>query len=623
MSAHYGGAAGQTSEVASALAAAAGAGAVDSALGALAQQHGDAAASVAQLRASLEAAHAAAQLASAVEQGEALLRGGRLGAAAVCVAAADGAAQALRSAGDASPALRTHAQLRARLCEALGDALRTRVTFELSADARSGAVHVRTAGEPLAAVWEGAAALGCEAQATQELAAAAAPSAHAAAFCQDAVQARHEASADGVAFSWSAGGGEDASPLLAFLGEAALGADARVRHAFGASLCAAVGAAAVTRVLAVDGGASSDVRWAAELERAAAFERAAAAQRVLAPATQPLSAALTAARADVRAAAQGKQLATARSLALDTSHSPVLVAGAWSGRAADMVGGQARASPPGVVCFPACQVSGSALAMAGWLEERLRAGADSDAADAADMLRACVPSIQADELAAAPGAAMQFRNSAHFLAFVLRNGAAAARLPALQGAAAALCSAGDTVLAAAVRRAGTDAAAALDLADGFVKAGEAERGAAVERALAGALHAVRRFHALARETLPAAAAASSSLAVQDAVGQRAADEILALADIGVDDCSALASAYDAALSRGEVPQVVDAPGGWCKLARVRALLDAPLASIVAGAERGELHGVLSAGETCAFVRAVFCDSSLRTDALARIAATDD
>jgi hypothetical protein len=230
--------------------------------------------------------------------------------------------------------------------------------------------------------------------------------------------------------------------------------------------------------------------------------------------------------------------------------------------------------------------------------------------------------MQADELAAAPGAAMQFRNSAHFLAFVLRNGAAAARLPALQGAAAALCSAGDTVLAAAVRRAGTDAAAALDLADGFVKAGEAERGAAVERALAGALHAVRRFHALARETLPAAAAASSSLAVQDAVGQRAADEILALADIGVDDCSALASAYDAACARCEAP-TADAPGGWRKLARVRALLDAPLASIVAGAERGELHGVLSAGETCAFVRAVFCDSSLRTDALARIAATDD
>jgi len=617
VSVQYGGATGLC-DVAAADAALA---AADDALGALAQQHGDAAASVAQLRVTLEAALASAQLAKAVEQGEALLRSGLLGAAAACVAAADAAAQAMRAAGDAGPLLSAHESLRATLREGLDDALRKRVAFELHAD--GGVVHVSTGAEPPTTLWGGAMALGSAALAAQELAGAAAPSVHAAVFCHSGAQARHEAVADGEALTWcDVAEGDVAAPLLAFLGEAALGADACVRRAFGDALCAAVGSAAVTRVLAVDGGASS-ARWDAELERAAAFELAAAEIGMLAKAAQPLSSALTAALADVRAAAQGEQLALARALALDTSHAAMLVSGAWSGRAADMVGEQQQAPPPGVVCFPTCRVSGAALALAGLLEERLRAGAHGDAADAADMLRACVPCIRLDELMAAPGPAMLFRNSAHFLAFVLRNGAAAARVPALQGAAAALCSAGDAWLAAVVSGAGVEAASALDLADGFGKAGEADRGAAVERALAGALHSVRRFHTLACETLPAAVAASVAQAVLHAVGARAADEILALPDIGVDDCTALASAFDAARARCDLELPLDDAPGWRRLARVRALLDAPLAAIVAGAERGEMRGVLTGRELGVFISAVFCESTLRADALARVAATAD
>ena len=623
VSLHYGSAAveasGGVASADAALAAAAACGAIDCTLGALARQHSDTAASVAQLRASLEAALACAQLASAVEQGEALLRVCRFGAAAACVAAADAAAQALRAGGESGPELRALEKLRAALCEALGDALRKRVAFELSDDACAGKVHARAGAEPLTAVWAGAATLGCAVLAAQELAADAAPSAHAAVFCHSGLQAKREAAVDGDALLWRAGTEDGVATLLAFLGEAVLGTDECVRHAFGASLCVAIGAASVARVRGVDIQDASDGRWDAELERAAAFERAAAGQRMLAPDYQPLSAALAAARADVRAAVRGKQLALARSLALDTSHGATLVAGAWSGCVADMVVERRLASPPGVVCFPACQVSGAALALAGLLEERLRAGAHSDVIDAADMLRACVPSIQADELATAPGPAMQFRNNAHFLAFMLRSGAAAARAPGLQGAAAALCSAGDALLEAAVSRAGLDAASALDLADGFIKAGEADRGAAVERALTGALHSVRRFHTLACDTLPPGAAAAASRAVLHAVGARAAEEILALPDISVDDCSALASALDAARARCEVP--LEAPG-WRKLQRVRALLDASLADIAAGAERGELRGELSAREVGAFVRAVFCESALRLDALARIAATD-
>ena len=615
VSLHYGSTAERASSIASALSAAA---AADDELRALVQQHAEAAASVAQLRSSLEAALATEQLASAVEQGGALLRGCRFGAAAACVAAVDAAAKVLRDADDAGSVLCAYERLRESLRSALGGALRERISFQLSDDACSGSVHVRTGSEPLAAVWDGAVALKCSAQSVQELAADAARSAHAAVFCQSFVHAKRQADADGDTLAWHASTeGNAANTLLAFLGEAALCADERVRHAFGAALCAGVGAAAVVRLRAADVRAS-DADWAAQLERAAAFERAAAQHNMLSDATCTLSAALSAARADERAAVRGKQLALARGIALDTSQGAALVAGAWSGHIADMTSEATLSLPPGVACFPACMVSGTALLLAGLLEERLRTGAHDEAVDAADMLRACVPCMQADELAAAPGPAMQFRNSAHFLAFVLCNGAAAARAPDLQGAAAALCSTGDAVLATAVSRAGADAAAALDLADGFAKAGEADRGAAVERALTGALHSVRRFHALACKTLPSAVAESTSRSVLHAVGARAADEVLALPDIGVDDCSALASAFDAACEAVKVP-AVDTPQGWRRLALVRALLDMPLARIVANAERGEMRGVLSVAEIDTLVCAVFTDSALRADSRARLA----
>jgi len=622
LSLHYGSTAERANCVAAALSAAAPAGTVDDELCTLIKQHADAAASVTQLRSSLAAALATAQLVSAVEHGEALLHGGRFGAAAAYVAAVSAAADSLRAADDEGSVLLAYERLRKSLRVALGDALRERVSFQLSGDACGGTVRVRAGPEPLAAVWDGAVALECSAQTVQEFASAAARSAHAAVFFHSHTQAKRQADADGDALAWHASTeGSALTTLLAFLGEAALCADERVRHTFGAALCAAVGAVAVEHLRATSRIANV-ADWAAQLERAAAFERALAQENLLSHATCPVSAALSAARDDEQAEVRGKRLALARAIALDTSHGATLVAGSWSGRAADMASQALHSVPPGVACFPACVVSGAALALAALLEERLDAGAHSEVVDAVDVLRACVPCKQADELAAAPGPAMQFRNSAHFLAFVLRNGAAAARASALQGAAAALCSAGDAVLATAVSRAGADAAAALDLADGFNKAGEADRGAAIERALTGALHAAGRFHALACNSLPDSVAESTSREVLHAVGARAADEILALPDIGVDDCSALASAFDAACRAVEVP-AVDAPPGWRKLARVRALLDMPLARIVAEAERGEMRGVLSGAEVDMLVCAVFTDSALRADARARIAANNE
>ena len=627
MSLHYGSTALQADGVSSALSAAA-VGAVDDELCTLIQQHADAAASATQLCSSLEAALANAQLGSAVEQCGALLRGGRFGAASACVAAVGAAAESLRAADDKGSVLCTYERLCESLRAALRGALRERVSFQLSDNARSGTMRVRTGPEPLSAVWDGAVALECSANAVQELASAAAQSAHAAVFCHSHAQATRPPDANGDALAWQASSeGEVSATLLAFLGEATLCADERVRHTFGAALCAAVGAAAVARLRAA-GRSTTDADWAAQLERAAVFEQAASQENLLAHATWPLSAALRAARADERAEVVGKQLALARAIAVDTSRGAAIVAGSWPGRAADMVSQAAHSAPPGVACFPACVVSGAALALAGMLEERLGAGAHLEAVDLADILRACVPCMQADELAA-PGPAMQFRNSAHFLAFVMRSGAAAARAAVLQGAAAALCSAGDAVLTTAVSRAGADAAAALDLADGFNKAGEADRGAAVERALTGALHAVVRFHTLARNTLPNTIAECKSRAVLNAVGARAANEILALPDVGVDDCSALASAFDAACDavKADLMKLVtpdlEAPWGWRRLARVRELLDLPLARIVAEAERGGMRGVLSVAEIDALVCAVFSDSALRTDARGRIAAIDE
>ena len=618
LSLHYGSTAERANCVAAALSAAAPAGTVDDELCTLIKQHADAAASVTQLRSSLAAALATAQLVSAVEHGEALLHGGRFGAAAAYVAAVSAAADSLRAADDEGSVLLAYERLRKSLRVALGDALRERVSFQLSGDACGGTVRVRAGPEPLAAVWDGAVALECSAQTVQEFASAAARSAHAAVFFHSHTQAKRQADADGDALAWHASTeGSALTTLLAFLGEAALCADERVRHTFGAALCAAVGAVAVEHLRATSRIANV-ADWAAQLERAAAFERALAQENLLSHATCPVSAALSAARDDEQAEVRGKRLALARAIALDTSHGATLVAGSWSGRAADMASQALHSVPPGVACFPACVVSGAALALAALLEERLDAGAHSEVVDAVDVLRACVPCKQADELAAAPGPAMQFRNSAHFLAFVLCNGAAAARTPDLQGAAAALCSAGDAVLATAVSRAGTDAAAALDLADGFAKAGEADRGAAVQRALTGALHSARRFHALACKTLPSAVAESTSRAVLHTVGARAADEVLALPDIGVDDCSALASAFDAACQAVKVPEV-DPPMGWRRLALLRALLDMPLARIVAEAERGEMRGVLSVAEIDTLVCAVFTDSALRADSRARLA----
>ncbi len=573
-----------------------------------------------------------AQLTAAAEQAGALQRDGRLAAAAACLAAADAAAQGGGAAPPRVPheLLAAQAAQRAALCGALRDALAARVACTLDDGGGGGCVRVQRDGaEPLPALWDALEALGAAGDAAQALAAALLerlllPLLHAP---QPLALTADEGSLSWRAAPSGGGGGEPpfaaAATALRFLGRAALGTGAGGCAALGAALAPGLGAAATqhARVPAAGGDDVADEAWERAAAGAALLEAAAAEARLLPADAAPLSAAVLAARAQAEAAARGAWLAAARACVMRADGDTLRVGGAWRADAAAMALADGAADAAGALCFPACRVSCGALALARLLDRHLavlsppaaRARHARAAAECADMLRAVAPCARAAALEAAPGAAMLLRNDAHFLAFRLAGGAAAACAPQLAGVAAALCATGDALLAAALEAASADAAVALD-AD-FADAAAPERRAAIERALAGALHAERRLRALAVDTLPADAADAAAAAVLGAVGHAAAAGVLAVRDIGVHDGAALCAVLSAALAQ----HAGSAAPGWRKLARVRALLEAPLASIAADAEAGALPE-LSARELAALVRAVFGDSATRADALRRIEA---
>jgi hypothetical protein len=656
----------------------------EAALRALTGRHAHAAGQVAELQRSLAAARAVAQLSAAGDEADALRREGQLAAtaaAAALVAGADAAAAALAAPGAprCAPALlAAHSARREALAVTLTDALLGCVRVTPHADGCGGDVCVEACGagggEALPTLWAGLQALDGAAAAAERLGEAVARALLVPLLLTPGVAVLTAAPAQLTWRALPAAAGapragvapfDAARGALSFLCDATLGAAGDgARLAFGAALWPQLSAAAVKHALSrAAAPPPDDAAWDDAAEGVAALEACARAHGALAaapvaapaeasappPPLPPLSALLASARADAETAVCGEWLMAARAAVLSSSKekaAPRHVGGPWHEAAAQMLatppGGAAVAEPPGALCFPLCGVSGGALELAALLDEHLRAarvaraGAPSRArrlraaGDACDALRACGPYARGAELEGAPGAAMLFRNDAHFVAFRLAGGAAACACggdgaaAALAGTVAALCATGDAVLAAAVESAACDAAAALDVAGGFADASQPRRRAEVGRALAGALHAARRFAALAHATLPRAPAHAASGAVLSAVGRAAASCVLSCDDISVDDCAQLCAALDAAAAHAGTPLDDDgahahAPG-WRTLAHVRTVLALSLADIVVRAQAGRLSG-LTAEQTSSLVRAVFSDTGARADALRRIAAT--
>jgi hypothetical protein len=654
-------------------------------LRALAARHAHAAGCVAELQRSLTAARAVAQLSAAGEEADAARREGRLAAAAAALVAASGddAAAALAAPGAprcAAALLAAHSGRCEALTATLTDALLgcVRVTLHAGGAGGDACVQAGSGGEALPALWAGLHALSGANAAAERLGDAVSrallaplllltPPGGAALTASPAQLAWRAQPAAAGAPRGSVTAFDAACGALSFVCDAALGAAGEgARHAFGAALWPQLAAAAVKHAQASAAAApqpdGDDAAWDAAAEGVAALEACARAHGVLATqpadACAPLSALLASARADTETAIRGDWLMAARAAALSASKekdAPRHVGGPWHERAAQMLATPpppaAAAEPPGALCFPACSVSGGALALAALLDEHVRAASVARAGvpsrarrlraacDACDALRACGPCARGAELEGAPGAAMLFRNDAHFVAFRLAGGAAACACAgddaaaALAGTAAALCATGDAVLAAAVESAACDAAAAMDVAGerGFADAAQPRRRAEVERALAGALHAARRFDALAHATLPRAPARAASGAVLSAVGRAAASRVLSCDDISVDDSAALCAVLDAAAAHAgfaldtetdaAAAAAAHAPG-WRTLCHVRVVLAASLADIVERAQAGRLCG-LTAAELSSLVRAVFSDTGARVDALRRIAAAGE
>ena len=216
--------------------------------------------------------------------------------------------------------------------------------------------------------------------------------------------------------------------------------------------------------------------------------------------------------------------------------------------------------------------------------------------------------------------------------------AAAARVPCgeraaarLVATAAALRREADEARAEAAQNHDAELAAILDSARGFVDAGADAASGRCElpRAVASAGDTLQRlaraWGAVADEEV---AVETLSFLVDESL-DRFAREVLALEDIGVEDCEALhtlavAAAQWADCGRGAAPGGGSLPVEAPQAARVRALamlLDARLADIPALWEDGALSEAgLEAAEVAHLVRAVFAPSEHRVDALRRLGA---
>ena len=270
---------------------------------------------------------------------------------------------------------------------------------------------------------------------------------------------------------------------------------------------------------------------------------------------------------------------------------------------------------------------------------RASANLAAAAADCLDLFRACVTATRAERLRSIHTSAVVFYNDCHhlanrFCASVYARGPALKRQigrePALLWPVEPLRALGDATRSDANERALEELHAALDVADGFLRSGEAQVKANIAKSIARARHVIHRAGTVSMYALP------HPLGTQDAAelalhyARRVALEVLSIEDISVEESEALTELLGAAFAtdglvgaKGDTTAsraLVDAVGTeWFKARELGLMLSAPLRDITADWERGRLRALgFSSEELRGLIGALFSETSLRAECLARI-----
>jgi len=270
---------------------------------------------------------------------------------------------------------------------------------------------------------------------------------------------------------------------------------------------------------------------------------------------------------------------------------------------------------------------------------RASANLAAAAADCLDLFRACVTATRAERLRSIHTSAVVFYNDCHhlanrFCASVYARGPALKRQigrePALLWPVEPLRAIGDATRSDANERALGELHAALDVADGFLRSGEAQVKANIAKSIARARHVIHRAGTVSMYALP------HPLGTQDAAelalhyARRVALEVLSIEDISVEESEALTELLGAAFAtdglvgaKGDTTAsraLVDAVGTeWFKARELGLMLSAPLRDITADWERGRSRALgFTAEELRGLIGALFSETSLRAECLARI-----
>jgi len=270
---------------------------------------------------------------------------------------------------------------------------------------------------------------------------------------------------------------------------------------------------------------------------------------------------------------------------------------------------------------------------------RASANLAAAAADCLDLFRACVTATRAEQLRSIHTSSVVFYNDCHhlanrFCASVYARGPALKRQigrePALLWPVEPLRALGDATRSDANERALGELHAALDVADGFLRSGEAQVKANIAKSIARARHVIHRAGTVSMYALP------HPLGTQDAAelalhyARRVALEVLSIEDISVEESEALTELLGAAFAtdglvgaKGDTAAsraLVDAVGTeWFKARELGLMLSAPLRDITADWEQGRSRALgFTAEELRGLIGALFSETSLRAECLGRI-----
>jgi centromere/kinetochore protein ZW10 len=270
---------------------------------------------------------------------------------------------------------------------------------------------------------------------------------------------------------------------------------------------------------------------------------------------------------------------------------------------------------------------------------RAAANLAAAASDCLDLFRACVTSARSEQLQSIHTASIVFYNDCHYLAnrysasvfaHSLKLERCIGKSPALMWPVEPLRTLGDATRAAANNRALGELHAALDVAGGFLRSGEVQVKGTIGKAVARARHVIHRACTASMYALPDPIGTKDAVDLVLQYARRVTLEILSLEDISVEESEALTEIISVAFSTVGLVGAKDDPVAaetlvrevgveWRKACELGIMLSAPLRDITASWERGSLRDLgFTSNEIRSFIGALFSETSLRAECLARI-----